>query len=65
MAALAAECDVLIENFKPGTLEKWGLGYDALSALKPDLVYCMATEFNAECIPLKEFSLKQQDRSFS
>ena len=30
---LAAECDVLIENVKPGTLEKWGLGYDTLAAL--------------------------------
>jgi formyl-CoA transferase len=30
--------DVLIENFKPGTLEKWGLGYEALSAENPGLV---------------------------
>ena len=37
-AALAAECDVLIENFKPGTLEKWGLGYDTLAAANPGLV---------------------------
>ena len=36
--ALAAECDVLIENFKPGTLEKWGLGYDALAAVNPGLI---------------------------
>ena len=36
--ALAAECDVLIENFKPGTMEKWGLGYDALSAANPGLI---------------------------
>ena len=36
--ALAAECDVLIENFKPGTLERWGLGPDALSAANPGLV---------------------------
>jgi formyl-CoA transferase len=36
--ALAAECDVLIENFKPGTLEKWGLGYDALAAANPGLI---------------------------
>ncbi len=35
---LAAEADVLIENFKPGTLEKWGLGYDALSADNPGLI---------------------------
>jgi formyl-CoA transferase len=36
--ALAEEADVLIENFKPGTMEKWGLGYDALSARNPGLV---------------------------
>ena len=35
---LAAEADVLIENFKPGTLEKWGLGYDTLAAANPGLV---------------------------
>ena len=37
-AALAAEADVLIENFKPGTLEKWGLGYDTLAASNPGLI---------------------------
>ena len=35
---LAAEADVLIENFKPGTLEGWGIGWDVLSALNPGLV---------------------------
>jgi crotonobetainyl-CoA:carnitine CoA-transferase CaiB-like acyl-CoA transferase len=36
---LAAQSDVLIENFKPGTMEKWGLGPDTLRALRPDLIY--------------------------
>ena len=36
--ALAKEADVLIENFKPGTLEKWGLGWDQLHALNPRLI---------------------------
>ena len=36
--ALAAEADVLIENFKPGTLEGWGLGWDALHAANPKLI---------------------------
>ena len=36
--ALAAEADVLIENFKPGTLEEWGLGWETLHALNPRLV---------------------------
>jgi len=35
---LAATCDVVVENFRPGTLEKWGLGYDVLKALNPGLV---------------------------
>ncbi|HSI60582.1 MAG TPA: CoA transferase [Ideonella sp.] len=35
---LIAEADVLIENFRPGTLEAWGLGYEALRELNPGLV---------------------------
>lgn len=36
---LARRSDVLIENFKPGTMEKWGPGPNELKALKPDLIY--------------------------
>ena len=32
---IAAKCDVVIENFRPGTLEKWGLGPDVLTELEP------------------------------
>ena len=35
---LIDDADVLIENFKPGTLEKWGMGYDALSSTNPGLI---------------------------
>ena len=35
---LAAQADILIENFKPGTMEKWGLGPDALHAINPRLI---------------------------
>ena len=35
---LITETDVLIENFKPGTLEGWGLGWDALKAINPHLI---------------------------
>lgn len=36
--SLLAEADVLIENFKPGTMEEWGLGWDVLHALNPKLI---------------------------
>ena len=42
---LAREADVLIENFRPGTLEKWGLGYDRLSAANPGLVMLRLSGF--------------------
>ena len=35
---LAAQCDVVLENFRPGTLERWGLGPDDLKAVRPDIV---------------------------
>lgn len=35
---LAAQSDIVIENFRPGTIERWGIGYDALKAVKDDLI---------------------------
>ncbi|WP_417328750.1 CaiB/BaiF CoA transferase family protein [Halomonas cupida] len=35
---LVEECDVVVENFRPGTLESWGLGWDELSAINPQLI---------------------------
>lgn len=35
---LVSEADVLVENFRPGTLEGWGLGYEALKAINPRLI---------------------------
>ena len=43
--SLAAEADVLIENWKRGALEKMGLGYEELRSDNPDLVYCSITGF--------------------
>ena len=42
---LAREADVLIENFRPGTLEKWGLGYERLAADNPGLVMVRLSGF--------------------
>ena len=42
---LAAEADVVVENFRPGTLERWGLGYDVLSELNPGLILLRVTGF--------------------
>jgi len=42
---LVADADVVIENFRPGTLERWGLGYPELSAVNPRLVLTRVTGF--------------------
>ncbi len=35
---LISQADILVENFRPGTMERWGLGYEALAALNPKLI---------------------------
>ncbi|PWB14843.1 CaiB/BaiF CoA-transferase family protein [Comamonas sp. JNW] len=42
---LIDKADVVIENFRPGTMEKLGLGYDVLRASNPGLIYCKITGF--------------------
>lgn len=42
---LVQQSDVLVENFKAGTLEKWGLSYAELQQLKPGLIYCTITGY--------------------
>lgn len=37
---LAEKADVVIENYRPGTMEKWGLGYEDLRVVNEDLIYC-------------------------
>src|SRR5262249_6512521 len=42
---LARKSDVVVENFRPGTMERLGLGFKALSRLNPRLVYCSIPGF--------------------
>ncbi len=42
---LVGHCDVVLENFRPGVLERWGLGWDALHAINPRLVMARITAF--------------------
>jgi CoA:oxalate CoA-transferase len=45
--ALAATCDVVVENFRPGTMDKLGIGYDTLRELNPGLIYCGLSGFGS------------------
>lgn len=47
-AELASECDVLVENFRPGALERWGLGYEALSERNPGLIMVRISGFGQD-----------------
>ncbi|WP_372965728.1 CaiB/BaiF CoA transferase family protein [Marinobacter sp.] len=42
---LVASCDVVLENFKVGGLKRYGLDYESLKQIKPDLIYCSITGF--------------------
>ncbi|MGA5699076.1 CaiB/BaiF CoA transferase family protein [Peterkaempfera bronchialis] len=44
---LARRADVLVENFRPGALDRLGLGYDQVSAANPGVVYCSVTGFGS------------------
>lgn len=44
----AATADVVIQNFKPGTMERFGLGYEAVSEVNPGVVYCSISGFGDE-----------------
>ena len=42
---LAAKCDIVIENYRPGVMDRLGLGYETLSAINPRLIYCAISGF--------------------
>ena len=45
---IAATCDVVLQNFRPGVMDKLGLGYDDIRSLNPDVVYCSLSGFGSE-----------------
>jgi len=45
LGELIQQADILIENFRVGTLEKWNLSYEQLKNLRPDLIYCTITGY--------------------
>ena len=50
---LVAQSDVVLENFRPGTMERWGLGYEALSAINPKLVVLSVSAYG-QTGPMRE-----------
>jgi crotonobetainyl-CoA:carnitine CoA-transferase CaiB-like acyl-CoA transferase len=48
LMSLLPKADVLVENFKTGTMERWGIGYDTLSQRFPGLVWCRVSGFGAD-----------------
>lgn len=45
---LVIQADVVVENFRPGTLDRWGLGYDALKALNPRIILASISGFGQD-----------------
>ena len=48
LRALAATCDVVVENFRPGTVDRLGVGYDAIAAINPGIIYASVNGFGNE-----------------
>ncbi len=46
--AIVARCDILVENFRPGTIDRLGFGYDAVRQLNPEIIYCSVSGYGQE-----------------
>lgn len=51
---LGATCDVVVENFRPGVLDRMGLGYEDLKAVRPDIIYCSGSGWGQDTVFAKE-----------
>lgn len=62
---LGAQCDVVVENFRPGTMDRWGLSYEAFKAVNPRVIYAQATGWGTKG-PMAEFpSFDQISQAYS
>ena len=62
---LGDQADVVVENFRPGTMEKWGLSYDAFRERNPSIIYAQATGWGTKG-PMAEYpSFDQISQAFS
>ena len=50
LLALAATCDVVVENFRPGVMERLGLGYEDFKRVKPDIIYCSGSGWGRDSV---------------
>lgn len=48
LKALVKEADILLEQFRPGAMKAWGLSYEHLKKINPDLIYCSLTGYGQE-----------------
>src|SRR5262249_24093914 len=62
---LAAKCDVIVENFRPGTLEKWRLGWDALKELNPRAVLVRISAYGQDGPKAKQPGFARIAHAFS
>ena len=44
---LVQQCDIVAEGFSPGVMERWGLGYDVLQSVRPDVIYAKQSGMGA------------------
>jgi len=59
---LVATVDVIVENFRPGVMDRLGLGYETLREVKADLIYCAISGFSKDG-PLKDTMSRSNSRN--